>query len=119
MAIDEQHVALPKLYGAPAYARPPRSAADAPRPFDPDDLPIEAVRTDEERDLLSTAARPMPRAGGAEWRRLAPSFGRVRSACGPSPAVSAAPLRTRATPTTDGGAAREPDIRPARRGIPR
>ena len=54
MAIDEQHVALPKLYGAPAYARPPRPADDAPRPFDPDDLPIEAVRTDEERDLLST-----------------------------------------------------------------
>ena len=24
LAIDEQHVALPKLYGAPAYARPPR-----------------------------------------------------------------------------------------------
>ena len=54
MAIDEQHVALPKLYGAPAYARPPRPSADTPRPFDPDDLPIEAVRTDEERDLLPT-----------------------------------------------------------------
>jgi hypothetical protein len=53
LAIDEQHVALPKLYGAPAYARPPRLAVDTPRPFDPDDLPIEAVRTDEERDLLS------------------------------------------------------------------
>ena len=23
VSIDEQHVALPKLYGAPAYARPP------------------------------------------------------------------------------------------------
>jgi hypothetical protein len=56
LAIDEQHVALPKLYGAPAYARPPRPAVDTPRPFDPDDLPIEAVRTDEERDLLSTGA---------------------------------------------------------------
>ena len=54
MAIDEQHVALPKLYGAPAYARPPRPAEDAARPFDPDDLPIEAVRTDEERELIST-----------------------------------------------------------------
>ena len=40
VAIDEQHVALPKLYGAPAYARPPRPAAVADRPFDPDDLPI-------------------------------------------------------------------------------
>ena len=28
MAIDEQHVALPKLYGAPAYARPPARRRD-------------------------------------------------------------------------------------------
>ena len=54
MAIDEQHVALPKLYGAPAYARPPRPSAEAPKPFDPDDLPIEAVRSDEERELLES-----------------------------------------------------------------
>jgi len=60
LAIDEQHVALPKLYGAPAYARPPRPAVDTPRPFDPDDLPIEAVRTDEERDLLSTDPADAP-----------------------------------------------------------
>ena len=31
VAIDEQHVALPKLYGAPAYARPPRPVGDARR----------------------------------------------------------------------------------------
>ena len=54
MAIDEQHVALPKLYGAPAYARPPRPAAVAQRPLDPDDLPIEAVQTDEERELAAS-----------------------------------------------------------------
>ena len=30
MSIDEQHVALPKLYGAPAYARPPGSVRGAP-----------------------------------------------------------------------------------------
>ena len=54
VAIDEQHVALPRLYGAPAYARPPRPADEAPRPFDPDDLPIEAVRTEEERDLIAS-----------------------------------------------------------------
>lgn len=53
MAIDEQHVALPKLYGAPAYARPTVVVETAPRPFDPDDLPIEAVMTDEERELAS------------------------------------------------------------------
>jgi hypothetical protein len=68
LAIDEQHVALPKLYGAPAYARPPRPAADAERPFDPDDLPIEAVRTDEERDLLSTLPGEGFAAGGTSRR---------------------------------------------------
>ena len=52
MAIDEQHVALPKLYGAPAYARPPRQAtAEVDRPFDPDDLPIEVLQTPEEREF--------------------------------------------------------------------
>lgn len=54
MAIEEQHVALPKLYGAPAYARPLRLVPDSPRPFDPDDLPIEAVMTDEERELAAS-----------------------------------------------------------------
>ena len=53
MAIDEQHVALPKLYGAPAYARPPRPVAVLERPLDPDDLPIEAVQTPEERELAA------------------------------------------------------------------
>lgn len=53
MTIDEQtHVALPKLMGAPAYARPPRQVTLRPRPFDPDDLPIEAYQTDDERRLL-------------------------------------------------------------------
>ena len=51
MSIEEQHVALPKLYGAPAYARPIAMVDPAPRPFDRDELPIEAVMTDEERDI--------------------------------------------------------------------
>jgi len=54
LAIDEQHVALPKLYGAPAYARPAPIVDDTPRPFDPDDLPIEAVQTAEERQLAES-----------------------------------------------------------------
>ena len=54
MAIDEQHVALPKLYGAPAYARPTALVETAERPFDPDDLPIEAVMTDEERRMAES-----------------------------------------------------------------
>jgi len=51
VAIDEQHVALPKLYGAPAYARPAPKVEPTPRPIDPDDLPLEAIRTDEEQQL--------------------------------------------------------------------
>jgi hypothetical protein len=43
------HVALPKLYGQPAYARPPRIVEDQPRPFDPDELPLEIEMTDDER----------------------------------------------------------------------
>jgi hypothetical protein len=55
LAIDEQHVALPKLYGAPAYARPPRPVqTEAVRPYDPDDLPIEIEQTPEERELAAT-----------------------------------------------------------------
>jgi hypothetical protein len=54
VSIDEQHVALPKLYGAPAYARPPAAVATTARPFDPDDLPIEALQTDEERELAQS-----------------------------------------------------------------
>ncbi len=55
--MDEQHVALPKLYGAPAYARPAPVVASAPRPFDPDDLPIEACQ--DEADRTFTASLPM------------------------------------------------------------
>jgi hypothetical protein len=65
VAIDqEQHVALPKLYGAPAYARPAPIVEESPRPFDPDDLPIEAVQTPEERELASTMPAHVYAAGG-------------------------------------------------------
>lgn len=53
MSIDEQHIALPKLYGAPAYARPTIVVSESPRPFDPDELPIEAFRTDDEQELVA------------------------------------------------------------------
>jgi hypothetical protein len=54
LAIDERHVALPKLYGAPAYTKPPLRVEVTARPFDPDDLPIAAVQTVEERDLAAS-----------------------------------------------------------------
>lgn len=53
LSIDEQHVALPKLYGAPAYARPAAVVAVSPRPFDPDDMPIEAFQTREDREFAA------------------------------------------------------------------
>jgi hypothetical protein len=65
VAIDEQHVALPKLYGAPSYAPPVHRVREAPRPFDPDDLPIAAVQTVEERDMAAS----LPDAFGDRWAR--------------------------------------------------
>ena len=65
MSIDEQHIALPKLYGAPAYARPPAMAATADRPFDPDDLPIEALQSEEDRAFAATLPARAWAPGGA------------------------------------------------------
>jgi hypothetical protein len=59
---DEHHMALPHLYGGPAYSRPPRPVHEIPRPFDPDELPLEAERSDEDGaqadQLLGTAWTP-------------------------------------------------------------
>jgi hypothetical protein len=55
VSIDEQqHIALPSLYGAPAYARPPAAVPAKDRPFDPDELPLEVHQTEEEREFTST-----------------------------------------------------------------
>lgn len=53
MSAEEEHVAHPRLYGAPAYARPPSIVEPTPLPFDPDDLPIAAVQTEEEQELAA------------------------------------------------------------------
>ncbi len=65
MSLDEQHVALPKLYGAPAYARPRAPVDPAPRPFDPDELPIAAVRTPEEEAYAASLPARAYAPGGA------------------------------------------------------
>jgi hypothetical protein len=50
---DRAYGAMPKLYGAPAYARPHNAGVEtASKPFDPDDLPIEAERTDLDQELV-------------------------------------------------------------------
>jgi hypothetical protein len=55
---EDEHVAHPRLYGAPAYARPPLPVTLTELPPDPDDLPIAAYQTPEEQEiaerLLST-----------------------------------------------------------------
>jgi hypothetical protein len=53
---EQHHLALPKLYGAPAYARPPAPVAHTTRPFDPDDLPLAAAMAEEERAALAGGA---------------------------------------------------------------
>lgn len=58
MSSEEHHVAVPKLYGAPAYARPPRPVAMIERPIDPDDLPPEFLRTPDEHELASRMSGP-------------------------------------------------------------
>lgn len=59
MAAEEGHVAHPRLYGAPAYARPPLSVTPTELPVHPDDLPIAAEQTPVEQAIaeLATANR--------------------------------------------------------------
>ena len=75
MSIDEQHVALPKLYGAPAYARPASYGTTADKPFDPDDLPIEVEMTPEERELAATLPAHAYAPGGHSTAKHAPTDG--------------------------------------------
>ena len=73
MPEEEEQVALPRLVGAPAYARPPQMITPMAMPLDPDDLPIAAEQTPEERAIADhllanpygvaeppKAARPAP-----------------------------------------------------------
>ena len=98
MAIDEQHVALPKLYGAPAPdrrgdgplegqdARPPRLVpGDVEKPFDPDDLPIEVEMTPEERELAATLPAHAYAPGGHSTVKRAPADGAAAPTLQPKP----------------------------------
>ena len=93
---DEQHMALPHLYGGPAYSRPPRPAEEIPRPFDPDELPLEAERSEEDvawaNQLMgsawTSASPPATKAKGG--RRGRPGKSAKAAAAGPATAGSAA-----------------------------
>lgn len=89
MSSDEQHVALPKLVGAPAYARPVRPVEPPRRPLDSDDLPIEVDRSPEER-LLAAQILSSPYAP-----TVAPASGRLAAGNGHAPSLQGRPFRLR------------------------
>ncbi len=73
-AASVPHMAMPKLMGQPAYARPPRPLAVAtPRPLDPDDLPIEAFRSEEDQELATRLAHRGADLDAAQGVTLRPS----------------------------------------------
>ncbi len=94
MSVDERPVALPKLYGAPAYARPPAQVAHSARPFDPDQLPLQVYQTEEERAIaahlparayaaaIDLAGDPRPRADGGAPGALRPRLFNLRTIAG-------------------------------------
>jgi hypothetical protein len=61
---DQPHVALPKLVGGPKYTRPPAAVPVQPRPFDPDEMPIDAFMTEDERVLAESLPAHAYAAGG-------------------------------------------------------
>jgi hypothetical protein len=94
---EEQHVALPHLYGAPAYSRPPRPVEELQRPFDMDELPLEADRTEDDvvllAELMGSTLTPAAIATAKPSRRL--RFGRPAAAPAPE---EAAPVAVAAGP---------------------
>lgn len=94
MSIDSQHIALPKLYGAPAYARPPASVGATARPFDPDQLPLENYREVEPAgDGSSPAARVYAQA--SEVAEPATPSGQVGADTPPPTSLRPRPFRLR------------------------
>jgi hypothetical protein len=82
----DPYFALPSLYGAPAYSRPPRPVSVVERPLDPDDLPLATNQTDEERRIAdallqsrgftSVAGSEPELRGGGDAGHRAPGDGR-------------------------------------------
>lgn len=77
-ADPEPYVALPKLYGAPAYSRPPRIVPETERPLNPDDLPIVADQSDEERAVAEMLQASGPHRPGdlplQDWNGQRPTL---------------------------------------------
>ncbi|MGH2464832.1 MAG: hypothetical protein ACRDGI_05170 [Candidatus Limnocylindrales bacterium] len=99
MSDEQQHMALPRLYGGPAYSRPPRPVQEIVRPFDPDELPLEADRTEIDDALVSELT-------GATWSAPPPAKSR-KGRRGRAQAQSAVGVATNGTAT--GGSAKNGD----------
>ena len=94
MSVDDRPVALPKLYGAPAYARPPAPITTSARPFDPDQLPLQVYQTEEDRTVgdrlparsytaaMDLAGDPRPRSGAGSTNGLRPRLFNLRAIAG-------------------------------------
>ena len=68
------HMAMPRLMGQPAYARPPRPlAVETPRPLDPDDLPLEAFRSEEDQAIAQLLTRTGQDRAASQATGLRPS----------------------------------------------
>jgi len=63
-AWDQIQMAFPRLMGQPAYWRPRSFITPAERPFDPDDLPLEAERLAEDRLAAERAQAAMAASRG-------------------------------------------------------
>ncbi len=83
MSIDEQHVAMPKLYGAPAYGRPPVPVETVARPFDPDELPIVADQTEEEREFAAALPDEVYAPGGIDLNQAGPAASKTSTGLRP------------------------------------
>ena len=53
MSTDQEHVALPRLYGGPAYGLRRMAAVQSELPLCSDDLPIENYRSPEDQALAT------------------------------------------------------------------
>lgn len=69
---EQVHMAMPRLLGQPAYTPPRRSFEPASRPFDPDDLPLEAERDDDDGFMAAALAESesgaLAASGGVSFR---------------------------------------------------
>jgi len=85
--LPDPYFALPSLYGAPAYSRPPRPAAEPQRPLDPDDLPLTTQQTEEERrvaaELLASGGYAPDRASDVQGLAAGGDAGYRMSSTGP------------------------------------